>query len=81
MASASRMRCTSALKGFRRLYLAPGESKVIQFKLTKEDLSLVTETGQLTPAKGTISISVGGGQPGMKTRTSSNIVTTDLTIR
>ena len=70
-----------ALKGFRRLYLAAGESKVIQFNLTKDELSLVTETGQLRPATGTITISVGGGQPGMKIKTCSNIVSTNITMR
>ena len=70
-----------ALKGFRRLYLAAGENKVIQFKLTKEELSLVNESGQLTPAKGTINLSVGGGQPGMNIKTTSNFVSTNLIFR
>ncbi|MDR0430829.1 MAG: glycoside hydrolase family 3 C-terminal domain-containing protein [Tannerellaceae bacterium] len=52
-----------ALKGFKRIYLEPGESKTIEFPLTSNELSLVSPSGNPIPMKGDVVISVGGGQP------------------
>ena len=52
-----------SLKGFKRIHLKPGESQTVEFTLTQEDLSVVSPSGGLTPVKGNVSISVGGGQP------------------
>ena len=52
-----------ALKGFKRVHLKAGETKTIEFILTKEELSVVNPSGELTPMKGEIEISLGGGQP------------------
>jgi beta-glucosidase len=52
-----------ALKGFKRIHLAPGESKEVEFILSAEDLSVVNEAGNPAPMKGDVTISVGGGQP------------------
>ena len=55
-----------ALKGFRRIHLKAGEHKRIEFLLSPEDLSLVNaNTGVSFQPKGTVMISIGGGQPGM----------------
>jgi beta-glucosidase len=70
-----------ALKGFQRVFLKAGESKKLLFTLTPEQLSLVNETGGLYQPSGKISISVGGGQPGVSNKTSSNIVTKDITVQ
>lgn len=56
-----------ALKGFKRIALKAGESKLISFTLTPEQLSLVGEDGKEYQPKGNIMISIGGGQPGVKT--------------
>ena len=70
-----------ALKGFKRIFLKAGESKQILFTLTPEDLSLTSETdGKLFQPKGKITISVGGGQPGMKIKTTSNVISRELII-
>ena len=69
-----------ALKGFQRITLKEGESKMINFELTPEQLSLVNETGTTYQPAGKILISVGGGQPGIKNKTTSNVVNSIITI-
>jgi beta-glucosidase len=69
-----------ALKGFQRIGLKAGESKTINFTLTPEQLSLVDETGKLYQPKGKVQISIGGGQPGVKNKTTSNIVNSNISI-
>ena len=64
-----------ALKGFQRIYLKKGESKKITFSLTTEQLSLVNETGDLFQPKGKVLISIGGGQPSVANKTTSNVIT------
>ncbi len=53
-----------ALRGFERVHLAPGESKVVHFKLKPRDLGMVTADGKPIVAAGHYTVSVGGGQPG-----------------
>src|SRR4030095_12095630 len=69
-----------ALKGFQRIILKKGESKIINFELTPEQLSLVNETGSAYQPAGKILINVGGGQPGIKNKTTSNIVNSTITV-
>jgi beta-glucosidase len=52
-----------ALRGFKRVRLKPGESQRVRFELKDRDLSMVSEAGDPIIAKGTYSVSVGGGQP------------------
>jgi beta-glucosidase len=71
-----------ALKGFQRHFLKAGETKQISFALNAEELSLVNETdGKLYQPKGKVSISVGGGQPGVKKPTTSNVLSQLLAIQ
>jgi beta-glucosidase len=53
-----------ALRGFQRIHLAAGESRVVRFHLTRRDLSLVTDAGDRIVAQGRYTVSIGGGQPG-----------------
>jgi beta-glucosidase len=53
-----------ALRGFRRIHLAPGESRTVRFDLTRRELSMVTERGHIIVAPGRYTLSIGGGQPG-----------------
>lgn len=53
-----------ALRGFRRLHLAPGASRIVHFHLRRRDMSMVTEKGDIIVAQGTYTVSIGGGQPG-----------------
>ena len=69
-----------SLKGFKRVALKKGESKQISFTLTPSDLSVVGDNGNLNQPKGKVNISVGGGQPGVKVGTTSNVVTEAVII-
>jgi beta-glucosidase len=69
-----------ALKGFQRIALKKGESKLINFELTPEQLALVNETGSTYQPEGKIMISVGGGQPGIKNKTTSNVANSIITV-
>jgi beta-glucosidase len=63
-----------ALKGFLRISLKKGERRDISFTITENDLSLVDEKGNAYQPKGNVMISIGGGQPGVKNITTSNVV-------
>jgi beta-glucosidase len=69
-----------ALKGFHRINFKAGQSNLITFLLTPEDLSLVREDGTSYQPKGKLMISVGGGQPGIKNKTTSNVITGIVSI-
>lgn len=52
-----------ALKAFKRIHLAPGESQRVIFTLDQRDLSLVTEVGEHKILPGSYRVFVGGSQP------------------
>ncbi|MBC7888449.1 MAG: glycoside hydrolase family 3 C-terminal domain-containing protein [Ferruginibacter sp.] len=52
-----------ALKGFQRIHLKAGETKLVTFKLASKDLSITGSNGKMVNAKGDVEVSVGGGQP------------------
>jgi len=70
----------NALKGFKRINLKPGESQIVNFTLTPEQLCLVTEDGKDYQPKGKLRISIGGGQAGVKNKTTSNVLTGNISI-
>jgi beta-glucosidase len=70
-----------ALKGFQRIFLKAGETKFIRFRLYQTDLSVVNEKGVLIQSPGKIMLAVGGGQPGVNIKTSSNVVTKLIIIQ
>ena len=53
----------TALKGFKRVYLRPGEAQRLTFSLPPEDLSCVDENGIRKVLPGTVKIQVGGSSP------------------
>lgn len=69
-----------ALKGFQRINLGKGESKIISFTLSPEQLSLTDEQGKLFQPKGNLMISAGGGQPGVNNKATSNTVSSLLQV-
>lgn len=69
-----------ALKGFQRISIKAGESRMVQFNLTAADLSVVDDNGKQRPLKGKVVISVGGGQPEVKNKTTSNVVSRSITF-
>lgn len=70
-----------ALKGFQRVYLKAGETKTLSFTLSPEQLSLINDAGEQYQPTGKISISIGGGQPGVPNKINSNIVSKTITIQ
>lgn len=71
-----------ALKAFKRIFLKTGSSQVVSFTLTPEQLSLINETtGALYQPQGKVVLSVGGGPPGIKNKTTSNVISKALTIK
>jgi beta-glucosidase len=69
-----------ALKGFKRIYLKAGESKMISFILSPADLSIINENGEAHEINGKAMISIGGVQPGLKNKTTSNVVQQIISI-
>jgi beta-glucosidase len=69
-----------ALKGFKRIALRAGESRMVNFELTPQQMSVVAENGMLVQPRGKLTISVGGGQPGIKLKTTSNSISKTITV-
>lgn len=69
-----------SLKGFQRISLKAGESKVIRFTLSPKDLSYIDTNGNSKQRGGKIELGIGGSQPDEANRTSGNIVTAHLSI-
>jgi beta-glucosidase len=53
-----------ALAGFSRIYLKPGESKVVDFSLTPRSLSIIDDSGNRVVMPGRFRMEAGGKQPG-----------------
>ncbi len=54
------------LVGFERVFLQPGESRMVQFTLTPEMMSLFDEQGELKLEAGAFRLEVGGCSPGKR---------------
>jgi beta-glucosidase len=63
-----------ALKGFQRVYLKKGESKVVTFTLRPQDLTVTDENGNARHVQGSVLFSVGGSQPDAATRKNKKTV-------
>ena len=55
-----------ALKGFKRISLAPGASQTLHFTITPDMLKLVDDKGQQVLLPGKMKISIGGSLPGSR---------------
>ena len=53
-----------SLQGVRRISLAPGEKRTVEFKLTPRQLSVIDNDGEWKLEPGNFEISIGGRQPG-----------------
>ena len=69
-----------ALKGFKRIFLKAGESKLVSFELLPQDLSTVDSDGNLKSIPGKVLISVGGSQPDEQTKAIKKTVEGVITI-
>jgi beta-glucosidase len=71
-----------SLKGFKRIFLKAGSSQTVSFTLTPEQLSLVNEkSGALYQPAGKMVLYIGGGQPGVKNKTTSNVINKAINIQ
>jgi beta-glucosidase len=70
-----------ALKGFQRIFVKAGESQNIVFTLSAEQLSLIGEDGKTYQPKDNIVVSIGGGQPGVNNKTTSNVLSKQITVQ
>jgi beta-glucosidase len=70
------------MKGFKRITLKAGETQNITFSLNADDLMLVNEKdGSQYQPTGKLRISIGGGQPDVKNKTTSNVIDQFITIQ
>mgnify|MGYP003575613058 CR=1 FL=1 len=69
-----------SLKGFQRIHLKAGESKIVHFKLNPEDLSYVDGEGHMQPLIGAVALSVGGGQADEDHLKSGNVLSANIQI-
>jgi beta-glucosidase len=54
----------STLKGFQRIYLEPGQSKQVSFRVNEEMLQMVNDAGKFILEPGEFRITIGGSSPG-----------------
>ncbi|HXY39773.1 MAG TPA: glycoside hydrolase family 3 C-terminal domain-containing protein, partial [Vicinamibacteria bacterium] len=54
-----------ALSGFERVFLKPGETRVVRFSLAERSFSLIGADGRRIVEPGRFTIAVGGKQPGL----------------
>lgn len=69
------------LKGFQRVNLKVGESKIVNFNLTPNDLCYVDESKGYLPLTGKIALSIGGCQPDETNPRSGNIAFKTLQVQ
>lgn len=69
-----------SLKGFQRITLKTGESKVINFTLSPKDLSYTDINGNAEQFKGKIELSIGGQQPDEINSTSGPSIKRSISI-
>ncbi|WP_114778506.1 glycoside hydrolase family 3 C-terminal domain-containing protein [Botryobacter ruber] len=70
-----------ALKGFQRIPLRKGESKVMTFTLRPQDLTVIGEDGYAHHLPGNVQVSVGGSQPNAATKKSKKTVEGTLVLQ
>ncbi|WP_199172675.1 glycoside hydrolase family 3 C-terminal domain-containing protein, partial [Petrotoga sp. 9PWA.NaAc.5.4] len=71
------------LKGFKRVYLKPQESKTITFRITPRQLGLINEEGRCVLEPGEFKIYVGGQQPDERSKalTGEDVVSVVLSVK
>jgi beta-glucosidase len=70
-----------SLKGFQRISLKAGESKIVRFVLTPEDLSVMDNNGQPKQFTGNVLLSIGGGQPNATSLNKKTVLQANLTFK
>ena len=70
-----------ALKGFQRVSLKKGESKVVSFRLRPQDLAVIDEHGNTRHVPGNVQINVGGSQPDAITKKNKKTVEGSIALK
>ena len=72
-----------ALKNFKKIAIAPGEQKTVQFTITPEMIDLINEAGQSIYVKGDLKIMVGGALPSERSKAlgAADFVTQNVTCK
>ena len=55
-----------SLRGFQRIFLNKGETRMVEFHITKDDLSILDDNGNAQLYKGPVAIAAGGCQPSLE---------------
>ncbi|MGA2983891.1 MAG: glycoside hydrolase family 3 C-terminal domain-containing protein [Terriglobia bacterium] len=72
-----------SLAGFSRVYLKPGESKIVDFGLARRSFSVIDKSGKRVVIPGRFRIEVGGKQPGFHgtaDAATTGVVTTEFEV-
>jgi beta-glucosidase len=69
-----------ALKAFKRIHLNAGESKTVDLAIKADAFSIINDNNERVVMPGKYNITIGGGQPDVKVKTSSNVLKTVITI-
>ena len=69
-----------SLKAFKRINLKAGETKMVELVLPADAFSFINDKGEKMVMSGKYHVSVGGGQPNVKLKTSSNVLTSTINI-
>lgn len=70
-----------ALKAFKRTHLNAGETKTVELTLSPDAFSSFNDKAEKVNLPGKFEISVGGGQPDQKIKTTSNVLKTTIDIK
>jgi beta-glucosidase len=69
-----------SLKGFQRIFLKKGESRVVRFTLRPEDISIMDNNGNPRKTSGRLTISIGGRQPGAVNEKTGSVIQSVLDL-
>ncbi len=69
-----------SLVEFKRINLAPGESRQVNFSIAPDAFSMINEKGEKVISPGRFEITVGGGQPGVNMGKTQNVLRTEITL-
>ena len=69
-----------SLRGFRRIHLKPGETRMLDFIIAPDAFTVIDDLMQRVALPGNFDISVGGGQPDSKRAATSNTISQQLTV-
>jgi beta-glucosidase len=70
-----------SLKGFKRIHLLPGETRIVSFSIAPEAFSVIDEQNKRVIKPGVFELSVGGVQPKEKTGLKeSGILKAEITL-